>query len=73
MVAHDICARVAYQGISLQQAAEIVINEKLVAMNAEGGIIGIDVDGNIVMTFNSIGMYRASIDRQGELRVAIFK
>lgn len=72
-VAHDICARVAYKGISLQQAADEVIMGKLVEMGADGGIIGIDTDGNIVFSFNSAGMYRAAIDTSGNLEVAIFK
>ena len=72
-VAHDICARVRYQGIDLNTAAEAVINDKLVKMGGEGGVIGIDPDGNIVKTFNTSGMYRASIDSQGDLSVEIFR
>ncbi len=73
VVAHDICARVAYKGISLQQAADEVIRDELVQMNGEGGVIGLDPAGNLVMSFNTVGMYRAAIDVNGALSVAIFK
>jgi beta-aspartyl-peptidase (threonine type) len=72
-VAHDICARASYKGISLQQGADEVILDKLVKMKGEGGIIGIDPQGNVVFSFNSEGMYRAAIDATGTLTVAIFK
>jgi beta-aspartyl-peptidase (threonine type) len=73
VVAHDICARTRYKGISLQQGADEVIMDKLVKMKGEGGIIGIDPQGNVVFSFNSEGMYRAAIDATGTLTVAIFK
>jgi beta-aspartyl-peptidase (threonine type) len=58
-VAHDICARMQYQGISLDDAAHAVIMETLVEAGGDGGIIAIDSSGNINMTFNTVGMYRA--------------
>ena len=72
-VAHDICARMAYKGIPLQQAQDEVVQEKLVKMDASGGVVGVDKDANVAFSFNSLGMYRASINKQGELVVKIFK
>ena len=72
-VAHDICARMAYTGITLQSAQDQVIQDKLVKMNASGGVIGIDKDANIALSFNTTGMYRASIDKRGKILVKIFK
>lgn len=72
-VAHDICARVLYKNVSLQQAADEVIMGKLAQMGADGGVIGIDTGANIVFSFNCAGMYRASVDRTGKLTIAIFK
>lgn len=57
-VAHDICARVRYQGKSLQQAADEVIMQELNDVGGSGGIIGMDPKGNPVMVFNTPGMYR---------------
>lgn len=72
-VAHDICARVMYKGITLQQAADEVVQERLVQMGADGGIIALDPKGNVVYSFNSTGMYRASITSNQALQVGIYK
>lgn len=72
-VAHDICARVAYKGLSLQAAADEVVMGRLVEMGADGGIIGLDGNGQIVFSFNSKGMYRAAIDAAGKEVIEIFR
>ena len=71
-VAHDICARAKYKKISLQAAADEVIQEKLVKMKGEGGIVGIDPKGIPVFSFNSKGMYRGYIDKDGKVYTGIF-
>lgn len=72
-VAADICARVQYQGVSLEKSANEVINNVLVQAGGSGGVIAIDTQGNITMPFNSTGMYRASKSSNGETFVGIFK
>ncbi|MGD8679866.1 MAG: isoaspartyl peptidase/L-asparaginase, partial [Lysobacterales bacterium] len=71
-VARDICARVQYTGASLQEAADQVIKDELVRMGGDGGIIALDPQGHVSLTFNTTGMYRASIGTDGKLYVAIF-
>ncbi len=71
-VAHDICARVAYRGDSLRQAADDVILRELPALGGDGGAIAIDREGNIAMPFNTSGMYRAWVKPDGSRGVAIF-
>ena len=72
-VAHDICARVAYRGDALVDAAEEVVNRVVTAAGGDGGAIALDVDGNIAMPFNSGTMYRAWIRPDGRRGVAIFE
>ena len=72
VVAYDICARVAYRGSSVKQAAETVILDELKSQGGEGGVITMDRSGNIAMPFNSAGMYRASVDVDGHVSVEIF-
>ncbi|HEU4773989.1 MAG TPA: isoaspartyl peptidase/L-asparaginase [Lysobacter sp.] len=72
-VAHDICARVAYRGDSLGDAAEEVVNRIVTAAGGDGGAIALDVDGNIAMPFNSGTMYRGWIHPDGSRGVAIFE
>ncbi len=71
-VAHDVSALMAYKGLSLEAAAEEVINRKLKAAGGEGGLIAVDAQGNISMPFNSEGMYRGYA-KPGERVVAIYR
>lgn len=73
MVAYDISCLIAYKGLTLQQACDIVVHQKLVKIGGEGGLIAIDKNGNIEMPFNSEGMYRAKIDLAGKMEVKIYK
>lgn len=73
MVAHDISAMMEYKGITLQEAATEVIQNKLPALGGDGGIVAIDKDGNIAMEFNTSGMYRAHMNTKGELTLKIYK
>ncbi len=72
-VAADICARVKYSNKPLNQAADEVINQVLKHAGGTGGIIAIDPQGNIAMPFNTSGMYRASVDTEGQVTVEIYK
>ncbi|GAB4168925.1 MAG: isoaspartyl peptidase/L-asparaginase [Wenzhouxiangellaceae bacterium] len=73
VVAHAICARTRFAAQSLEQAAREVIEQELVEAGGAGGVIAIDPEGGIVMVFNTPGMYRAAIDRDGRLSVQIFR
>lgn len=72
-VARDICARVQFTGSSLNEAAELVVRQQLVRMGGDGGIIAVDSGGKVALVFNTAGMYRASIDTEGAVNVAIYK
>ncbi len=72
-VAHDISALMEYKNLSLQEASDEVINKKLLEVGGTGGIIAVDKDGNISMTFNTNMMFRAYAKSTGEKGVAIFK
>jgi len=71
-VAYDISALMEYKGLTLQEAAQIVIQEKVPNLGGDGGIIAVDHNGNMVMEFNTAGMYRASMTADGELVVGIY-
>ncbi len=58
LVAHDIHARMFYQNKALADAAKEVIHGELTKLGGAGGIISIDKNGNIAMTFNTAGMFR---------------
>lgn len=72
MVAHDISALMEYKGLSLEEAARLVIQEKIPALGGDGGIVAIDHEGNVAMEFNTAGMYRAKMNKDGELEIGIY-
>jgi L-asparaginase / beta-aspartyl-peptidase len=71
-VAADICARVRYLHISLEQAADDVVMKELVQQKGEGGIIGLDPKGHVATPFNSNGMLRATVTDGGKITVKVF-
>ncbi|MEO7673040.1 MAG: isoaspartyl peptidase/L-asparaginase [Pyrinomonadaceae bacterium] len=71
-VARDISAIMEYQAQTVQTAADRVIKQKLQKLGGDGGIIAIDKFGNIGISFNSEGMYRAYIDSAGKPVVEIY-
>jgi len=73
VVGYDISALMEYKGMSVKDAAETVVMDKLVKLGGDGGVIAIDKDGNIAMPFNTSGMYRAYIDSAGNPVVKIYK
>jgi beta-aspartyl-peptidase (threonine type) len=72
-VAHDICAIVEYRNWSLERAAREVVQNKLKPAGGDGGIIAVDARGNVVMEFNSEGMFRAMRDSRGRREIAIYR
>ena len=72
VVAHDVSCLMEYKQMSLQQACEEVVLKKLVKMNGEGGLIGVDANGNASLVFNSAGMYRGLKNSEGINLVAIY-
>jgi len=71
--AFDICARMAYAGLSLDAAAQQVVMDVLPAIGGRGGLIAVDAQGNLSLPFNTEGMYRGHA-RVGETpQTAIFR
>lgn len=72
VIAHDISALMEYGNLSLKEAADSVIMKKLPRLGGDGGVIGLDKDGNITMTFNTPGMYRGFIRNKGEAKTFLY-
>jgi len=72
-VAHDISALMEYKGLSLREASELVVNEKLVKAGGTGGVICVDKLGNVSMPFNSSGMFRGFATADGKEGIFIYK
>ncbi len=72
-VAHDIYARVAYGGATLQEAADAVVLGRLAPLGGEGGIIAVAADGQLVVSFNCEGMFRGARSSDGQRKVSIYR
>ena len=63
--------RIIYNNKSIKEAS-INSLDKVMKTGGDGGVIGLDNKGNISMEFNTAGMYRASVDKNGNLTVKIY-
>jgi beta-aspartyl-peptidase (threonine type) len=73
VAAYDVSCLMEYKGMSLQAAMDVVVNNKLVKLAGEGGMIGVDALGNAALVFNSAGMYRGVVSSSGLYQVSIYK
>ncbi|OFY87879.1 MAG: beta-aspartyl-peptidase [Bacteroidetes bacterium RIFCSPLOWO2_12_FULL_35_15] len=73
VVAYDISCLMEYKGLTLKQACDYVVNDKLVKIGGEGGLIALDAKGNIELPFNSEGMYRAMKRSDGDIYIGIYR
>jgi beta-aspartyl-peptidase (threonine type) len=68
-IAHDVAARMAYRGSSLEDAVRAAIHETLEPDT--GGLIAVDSRGAIVLDFNTAAMARAAADSGGRFEVKL--
>jgi beta-aspartyl-peptidase (threonine type) len=70
-VARMICARVAMQDMSAEQAAQATLDE-VKALGGTGGVIVISNDGSVALSMNTEGMFRGHADANGRKVVGIY-
>ena len=73
VAAYDVSCLMEYKGLSLEEAMNIVVLDKLVKIDGEGGMIGVDANGNASLIFNCEGMYRGFYSSDGRREAAIYK
>ena len=71
-VAHDISCLIEYKGLSLNEACDFVIKDKLKKMGGEGGLIAINALGDSCFSYNSTGMNRGMRNSEGQEIVAFY-
>lgn len=72
VAAYDVSCLMEYKNMSLKEACEKVVLEKLVELRGEGGLIAVDAGGNVAMVFNSAGMYRGMKSEDGVEAIDIY-
>jgi beta-aspartyl-peptidase (threonine type) len=73
VVGHDVSALIEYRGMNLAAATRLVVQDKLVHMGGEGGVIAVDRQGAISLEFNSEGMFRGARTSTGRRDIAIYR
>jgi beta-aspartyl-peptidase (threonine type) len=72
-VARTICALVQYKGMSLQAAADEVVQKELSEIHGDGGIVALTPDGQLAWSFNTPGMFRAKLKEGGIPQISIYR
>lgn len=72
VAAYDVSALLEYKGISLKEACNEVVMNKLKKLGGEGGLIAVDRLGNIEMVFNGEGMYRGCQKQGNQAEISIY-
>jgi beta-aspartyl-peptidase (threonine type) len=73
VVAYDLSCLMEYKNLSLQDAAEVLIQKRLLKLGGDGGLIAVDALGNIAMPFNTEGMYRACKSSDSADQISIYR
>lgn len=72
VVAYDVSCLMEYKGLSLKDAADEVILNRILKIGGDGGLIAVDAKGNIAMPFNTEGMYRGCKNSEGLDEILIY-
>ena len=71
-VAHEVSALIEYRGMKLQEAAQMAL-DAVKKLGGTGGLIAIDKNGEIALSFNTNGMYRGDVDPNGKFVIEIYR
>lgn len=73
VVAYDVSCLMEYKGFSLADACKEVIQNRLLKIGGDGGLIAVDKTGDLCLEFNTDGMYRGLKKSSGEELIGIYK
>ncbi|MBX5459519.1 MAG: isoaspartyl peptidase/L-asparaginase [Steroidobacteraceae bacterium] len=71
VAAHHIACAVEYRHLTLEAAVRELIHSRIPALGGSGGVIAVGPSGEVVMDFNTQGMFRAARSSSGWRQVAI--
>lgn len=69
-VARDVAALMEFKGMSLKDAAALVVGDRVPKGNV--GLIAVSATGEVTMPFNTTGMFRACATEDGHSEIAIW-
>ncbi|WP_083927660.1 isoaspartyl peptidase/L-asparaginase family protein [Niabella aurantiaca] len=71
VAAYDLSALMEYKSMPVKEAGDAVIT-KIGSSGGNGGLIALDRNGNAAMPFNTAGMYRAAITKDGKITIFLY-
>ncbi|MGE8378566.1 MAG: isoaspartyl peptidase/L-asparaginase family protein [Sphingobacterium sp.] len=72
VAAYSVSALMEYKNDNVWQAGQAVI-DRIGKMGGDGGMIVMDKEGHVAMPFNTEGMYRGTVTKEGTVKVEIYK
>ena len=73
VAAYQVSSLLENHEYDLTTAMSKVIHEKIGGIGGDGGMIGIDNNSNISMEFNTPGMYRAFVNKDGKKEILLYE
>jgi len=73
VAAFQVSSIMENKNMELRKAMYEVIHKKIGEIGGDGGMIGIDKNSNVVMDFNTPGMYRAFVNKDGEKEILLYE
>jgi beta-aspartyl-peptidase (threonine type) len=71
VAAHHVACAVEYRNLTLEAAVRELIHSRIPSLGGRGGVIACGARGEIIMDFNTEGMFRAARDSTGRRHIAI--
>jgi beta-aspartyl-peptidase (threonine type) len=72
VAAHDISALMEYTRAPVERAAARVVNEKIPALGATGGVIALDPRGNLATPHSTAGLINGYVTRDGRIVTRLY-
>ena len=72
VAAYQVSSLLENHDYDLAKAMSKVIHQKIGNIGGDGGMIGIDKNSNVVMDFNTSGMYRAFVNKNGQKQILLY-
>jgi beta-aspartyl-peptidase (threonine type) len=73
VAAYHIASSVEFRGLTLAAAARELIHSRIPTLGGSGGIIAVSAQGEVVMDFNTDGMFRGARTSAGHREVAVLR
>jgi beta-aspartyl-peptidase (threonine type) len=73
VAAYEVCALMRHRGLTLEQAVREVATVIIPELGGRGGLIGVDRNGGVAMSFSTSGMYRGLVRGGAKPETAIYE